>query len=181
MDTDSTEHVLAGPESELLFSDAMAAIKANRMDDAKDMLLRVVQMNPQHEQAWFWLAGVVTEVSQTIVCIQHVLALNPENSVAKEWLAVSVQAENEARATATESQVAELDRPVPPVGYYLRSHGFVSEEQLNSALMAQAEERRSGRARRIGELLVERGAISTTQLDMALHDQEQDFFSLFWD
>jgi hypothetical protein len=67
------------------------------------------------------------------------------------------------------------------VGAYLRTRGFVTEQQINAALMAQDAEVRAGRARRIGELLIAQGSITRQQLEIALHDQEQDFFSLFSD
>ena len=163
----------------VLFNQAMAAIGVNQMDEAKDLLLQVVHLNPEHEQAWFWLAGAVTEVSQTIECIRRVLALNPDNTVAREWLAVALQSSGDAEEAT--NQTRETERPVQRLGRYLLEHGFVTAEQIDAALIAQAEETQAGRRSRIGELLIQQGAISEEQLKIALRDQEQDFFSLFMD
>jgi hypothetical protein len=179
MPTQSTAAHAADMDVTTLFDEAMAAIKGNRMDEAKDLLLRLVRVNPEHEQGWFWLASVVTEVPQTIECIRRVLALNPDNSVARDWLAVSLQADADGGAAAKDAK--EADRPVQKIGAYLVSHGFVTSKRIDEALRAQAEAERVGQRKRIGELLIQQGAINANQLRIALAEQEQDFFSLFWD
>jgi hypothetical protein len=56
-----------------------------------------------------------------------------------------------------------------PVGQVLVRHGYVSDEDINRALAAQAK---SGKL--IGEILVEHGAVSRPVLSRALEEQAED-------
>jgi len=165
-----------------LYDQAMVAIKANRLDEAKELLSQVVSANPQNEQAWFWLADVHTDLKQTVYCLQRVVSLNPDNARAKEALAFAGGALQEADKPATTPQKpAETERPVPRLGRYLLDRRFISNVQLEAALRAQDAAARAGKPRKMGDILVEQGAITRERLDAAVRDQRQDFFDLFQD
>jgi len=164
-----------------LFDQAMAAAKANRHDEAKDLLIQVLRANPQHEQAWFGLAGVLPDLDQTISCLQRVLELNPNNAQAKEWLSFSLDAlgETGARSNMTGRAAKEdAERPVPRLGKYLLDHKLVTEAKLEAALLAQS---RGAQAGLLGEILVKRGDITREELNMCVREQQLDFFARFWD
>jgi len=167
-----------------LFDQAMAAAKANRHDEAKDLLLQVLRANPQHEQAWLVLAGVLPDLDQTIACLQQVLELNPDNGQAKEWLSFCLDALGETAADAKSAKKArddDAERPVPRLGKYLLDHEFVTETQLETALQAQTGAAQAGQAKLVGEILVEQGTITRECLSVAVREQQLDFFALFWD
>ena len=164
-----------------LFDQAMVAAKANRHDEARDLLIQVLRANPQHEQAWFGLAGVLPDLDQTISCLQRVLELNPDNTQAKEWLAFCLDALGETVADAKRAKKARNDdaeRPVPRLGKYLLDHKLVTEAQLEAALLAQS---RGAQAGLLGEILVKHGDITREELNMCVREQQLDFFALFWD
>ena len=54
-------------DANALFDQAMAAIKANQADEAQRLLIQVVRAQPDHEQAWLFLADIVTDIGADIV------------------------------------------------------------------------------------------------------------------
>jgi tetratricopeptide (TPR) repeat protein len=175
-------------DTDALFEQAMAAIKADRHELARQLLMQVVRANPRHEQAWLWLAGVVEELDQAIDCLHNVLVLNPNNTQAKEWLDFALkEKEREKQADRTSDaeihimEPGDLERVVPRLGTYLLNHGLVTPEQLKRALLAQREAAKRGKTKRLGEILVEQKAITPERLDQVLREQNKDFFSRFRD
>lgn len=68
--------------------DGIAAAKAGRRDAARDLLMRVLEVNERSEQAWLWLSGVVDTDEDRLICLENVLALNPDNVQARAGLRV---------------------------------------------------------------------------------------------
>jgi len=69
--------------------DGVAAAKAGRRDEARELLMRVVEVHESSEQAWLWLSGVVDADEDRLVCLENVLTLNPDNARARagiKWL-----------------------------------------------------------------------------------------------
>jgi hypothetical protein len=46
-----------------------------------------VEVEPENERAWLWLSGVVESPEERRLCLENVLALNPDNSLAHKGLA----------------------------------------------------------------------------------------------
>ncbi|HTP08075.1 MAG TPA: tetratricopeptide repeat protein [Anaerolineae bacterium] len=82
-------------EINLWLTDGIAAAKAGKRAEARDLLLRVVNADENNVRAWLWLSGVVTTLEDREVCLQNVLALDPVNEAAQRGLA-KVRAEIEA-------------------------------------------------------------------------------------
>jgi tetratricopeptide (TPR) repeat protein len=82
-------------EINLWLTDGIAAAKAGKRAEARELLLRVVDADENNIQAWLWLSGVVTTLEDREVCLQNVLALDPVNEAAQRGLA-KVRAEIEA-------------------------------------------------------------------------------------
>jgi tetratricopeptide (TPR) repeat protein len=69
--------------------DGIAATKAGRRDEARELLMRVIEVHERSEQAWLWLSGVVEADEERLICLENVLTLNPDNVQAKaglKWL-----------------------------------------------------------------------------------------------
>ncbi len=60
------------------------------------------------------------------------------------------------------------------IGGYLYEAGWITREQLDAALDRQLELSVQGKLLRLGEVLVEMGAISRSQLEQALVQQTAD-------
>jgi hypothetical protein len=151
----------------------------------------LVRANGRHEQGWLRLATVVDDRRQIADCLQRVLILNPSNVTAREWLDQvrrPLNQTSELRLAIANSffgdgvQLAEPgdeERPVPRLGQYLLDYQFVNAEQLKSALLAQRASISAGQPRRLGDILLEQGALSPDRLDFAVREQHRSFYSLF--
>jgi hypothetical protein len=62
------------------------AVKGKRLEEARDLLYQVIDLDEHNEKAWLWLSGVVEGIDGRIVCLENVLAINPQNGLAIEGL-----------------------------------------------------------------------------------------------
>ena len=184
-------------DSNTLYHQAVAAIKANQNEQARILLVEVVRANPRHEQAWLALASVLTDMDQAIDCLKRVLAMNPNNATAKEWMVFAEQekarqeavAEMEAEAQALPAATPDIpldepgdeERPVPRLGKYLLDYKFITPEQLKAALLIQRKAQEAGQSKRLGDILLEQNALSEERLSFAIREQHRGFYSLFND
>lgn len=174
-----------------LFTQALIAIEAGDRALARRLLANLVRGNPRHELAWLRLASVVDDRHQVADCLQRVLAINPNNVTAREWLDQVnrvVTQPFEARAilasTILDDEIllaepGDEERPVPRLGQYLLDYQFITGEQLKHALLVQRSSIGHGQPRRIGDILLSTGAITAERLDFAVREQHRSFYSLF--
>ena len=95
-------------EINLWLTDGIAAARAGKRAEARELLLRVVNADENNVRAWLWLSGVVTTLEDREVCLENVLALDPVNEAARRGLA-RVRAEIEA------TPEIEPESPLPHV------------------------------------------------------------------
>jgi len=65
----------------------IAAAQDGKRAEARELLLRVVQIDENNGEAWLWLSRVVTTLEDREVCFENVLTLDPENEAAQRGLA----------------------------------------------------------------------------------------------
>jgi len=173
-----------------LYNQALVAIEAGDRDAARRLLAELVRRNSRHEQGWLRLASIVDDHSQIADCLQRVLALNPHNVTAREWLDQlqrpgqttelrAVMAGNLYDDDVPLAEPGDEERPVPRLGQYLLDYQFISADQLKRALLAQRASISAGQPRRLGDILLEQGALSSDRLDFAVREQHRSFYSLF--
>ncbi len=182
-------------DANALFAQATIALKAKRNDEARRLLAEVLRLNPRHEEAWLALASSLTDMRQAVECLNRVLAINPNNATAKEWL-VFAQQEIDRQAVIKEmtaepfvpvvqpestEPASEEPRAVPRLGEYLLDYSFISRTQLDAALAAQSAAARAGLPKRLGDILLEQGTLTEERLNFALREQHRSFYSLFDD
>jgi len=51
---------------------------------AKNLLDELIFNEPDNEQAWLLLSGVVEDLNEVCDCLQHALAINPQDQVAQQ-------------------------------------------------------------------------------------------------
>lgn len=83
----------------------IAAAKAGDRATARALLEGVLAQDERNELAWIWMASVVNTVAERRVCLERVLAINPNNEVARRALR---QLGSAATSTSTTA------RPAPP-------------------------------------------------------------------
>ena len=174
-----------------IYNQAIAAIEAGDRALARRLLAELVRANGRHEQGWLRLATVVDDRRQIADCLRRVLVLNSQNVTAREWLEQVERPLNqtsELRAGMAGilfdddvklAEPGDEDRPVPRLGQYLLDYQFISAEQLKAALVAQRASISGGRSRRLGDILLDQGALSSDRLNFAVREQHRSFYSLF--
>lgn len=75
------------PTVEELVAQAKLAYRSGRTGEARDLLRSAIQRDPQHEDAWLWLSGMVETLEEQRYCLRKVLALNPAHGRARQGLA----------------------------------------------------------------------------------------------
>src|SRR5512138_572581 len=66
---------------------AIQAARAGRRIEARDLLIELVEQEPQNEMAWMWLSGLVDSLEDRIVACENVLTINPANEKVRTYLA----------------------------------------------------------------------------------------------
>ena len=65
---------------------AITAIRAGDKQTGEGLLAQIIKANPRNELAWMWLGEAVDEVDRKLRCYHRVLAINPHNSQAQQWI-----------------------------------------------------------------------------------------------
>ncbi|HBI42967.1 MAG TPA: hypothetical protein DDY78_08930 [Planctomycetales bacterium] len=61
----------------------VAAARAHQNTPARELLHAVVAAEPENELAWMWLANVAESPTEAATCLEKVLAINPDNDLAR--------------------------------------------------------------------------------------------------
>jgi hypothetical protein len=72
---------------EVALEDAITLARAGEKAEASFLLEQVVELVPENELAWRWLAWCATSKEERIHALQQVLAINPSNKKARRLLA----------------------------------------------------------------------------------------------
>ena len=128
--------------SDELVNQGIKAYKAGEKKDARDLFLQAIKLNDRNEKAWLWLSGVIGSVEKRRVCLENVLAIDPENKAAQKGLAQLDARENQpapevkqpSTAESSVSQAAE-SAPAPPRP---KTKTTVSKKEKNNTNMILA-------------------------------------------
>lgn len=66
--------------------EGIEAAKSGNKIQARELFLAVVAADQRNELAWLWLSSVVETIPDKQVCLENVLAINPDNEAAKRGL-----------------------------------------------------------------------------------------------
>lgn len=78
-------------QADQLYTRGVAAARGGQKAVAAGLLQQAVKLNPQHEQAWLWLSGVLDKPADVAFCLRAVLGINPGNERAQRGLALLEQ------------------------------------------------------------------------------------------
>jgi len=73
--------------------DAIDLIKADRREEALPILRGLIQQHKDFEDAWLWMSVAVDSIDQSVLCLDNVLRINPNNAYAAAALYRLRQAE----------------------------------------------------------------------------------------
>ena len=71
-----------------LLKQGIAALKDGRKAQARSLLTQVVEQDERNEMAWLWLSGAVDTDEDRRICLENVLAINPDNQAAQRGLKI---------------------------------------------------------------------------------------------
>jgi len=71
---------------ESLLTAGIAAVNEQRLEEARELLCQVIDLDERNEMAWLWLSGVVDSLDDREVCLENVLSLEPDNAMAHKGL-----------------------------------------------------------------------------------------------
>ncbi len=69
-----------------LLERGIAAARAERKEEAEELLRQALALNPDSERAWLWLSAVVEGIEAQRECLQNVIRINPSNPFARSGL-----------------------------------------------------------------------------------------------
>ncbi len=96
--------------------------KAGQRESARELLLRVVERDEHNARAWLWLSGVVDSVQDRRVALQNVLAIEPDNALARaglDWLERQAKAQPSATREQETATVRDASVSEPPASSLL--------------------------------------------------------------
>ncbi|MGZ9234632.1 MAG: tetratricopeptide repeat protein [Anaerolineales bacterium] len=85
---------------------AIQAARAGRNDEARDLLIDLVEAEPRNEMAWMWLSGLVDSLEDKIIACENVLTINPANEKVQLYL-TELQKRHEAPLARKKIEEAE--------------------------------------------------------------------------
>lgn len=69
--------------------DGAVAVQNGNMEQAQELLMKVVEADETNEEAWLWLSGAVEDLEDKETALMNVLDINPNNPHAQkglEWI-----------------------------------------------------------------------------------------------
>ncbi len=70
-----------------LFQKGIAAYKAGRRDEARNIFLALVKQTPDSEYAWKWMYHVCNTDKERVHCLKQIIRINPKDEKANQLLA----------------------------------------------------------------------------------------------
>lgn len=71
---------------ESLLTAGIAAVNEQRLEEARELLYQVIDLDERNEMAWLWLSEAAEGIDERIRCLETVLAINPQHEVAQQGL-----------------------------------------------------------------------------------------------
>ena len=69
-----------------LLQKGIEAARADDLERAREYFIRVIELDQYNEKAWLWLSSVAEREVDKLVCLENVLAINPDNTYASAQL-----------------------------------------------------------------------------------------------
>lgn len=104
-------------QAEQLYQRGVAAARGGQKAVAERLLRQAVRLNPQHEQAWLWLSGVLDKPEDIAFCLQAVIGINPANERAQRGLTL-LQQRLQQPLVVTPTSLTSLPQAVTADGWW---------------------------------------------------------------
>src|SRR5947209_6722264 len=71
-----------------MYTEAVQALKDGQRMRAKDLLARLIKVDPAKPDYWLWMSAAVDTEKEQVFCLQNVLKLDPNSIAARRGLVV---------------------------------------------------------------------------------------------
>jgi len=88
----------------------ITAVKKGDREQGREFLEKVLAVDERSEQAWLWLSGAVDSTEERQICLENVLAINPNNALAQKGLAKLSQAKS-PKPSSGKTQIVRREYP----------------------------------------------------------------------
>lgn len=100
--------------TDALLNQGIAALKAGKKAEARRLLTQAVNQDTHNEIAWLWLSGAVETDEDRRVCLENVLAINPNNDLARRGLESVIAKQGVRPLGALSSPTTEAELRIEP-------------------------------------------------------------------
>jgi len=73
---------------ENIYNEALAAIQADDLARARDLLTRLIKRNPRNADYWLWMSSVVDSLRERKYCLRQAYKINPKHEEVKKGLII---------------------------------------------------------------------------------------------
>jgi tetratricopeptide (TPR) repeat protein len=175
--------------------------KQGNRDIARRSFRLLLKIDPGNEQALLSLCKLTEDLNEQEQLLELLLQFHPENEVALTLLQEMEALRNRSNKAEVEEMIQSsaylklwderikrhedrlrynIDRrtaPISKIGELLLKAGYITQEQLTTALSIQAMLERLNQGQKLGQILLSFGYITSQQLEEVLQIQELEFRS----
>ncbi len=91
-----------------LLKAGIAAAKAKQKEQARELLMQVLDVDEENAIAWLWLSSVMGTLEEQEICLENVLAIDPNHKAAQQGLAIL------RKKISGGQQISNKTEPSPP-------------------------------------------------------------------
>ena len=91
------------------------AARAGRKAEARELLVQVVEVDPQSEIAWIWLSGLMDDLEDRIIACENALTINPANMKVRTYLERLLREKNDALKMKRQNAGVEAESISAPI------------------------------------------------------------------
>lgn len=107
----STQTSISAPSAASYVQQGIKALQLGDAASARQLLKQALKLDPHNQEAWLWLSGAVSKPDEQRYCLEAVLKLNPQHSVAQRGLAKLNSLATEAMSVSRPEPVFAEPRP----------------------------------------------------------------------
>ena len=83
----STQTLISTPSAASYVQQGIKALQSGDTVSARQLLKQALNLDPHNQEAWLWLSGAVSKPDERRYCLEAILKLNPQHSMAQRGLA----------------------------------------------------------------------------------------------
>ncbi len=175
----------------LLLNQGVQAAYSDNKPQARALFQQALELDKTNETALMWLAYLSSDAYEAVKMLETVVNRNPRNELAQAYLQQARARCNELEQLVSSSHTLStwtrmnsgpaVPSSVPRLGEYLLKQGLITEQQLEMALRRHQDLNARGHRKMVGQVMIELGYITQSQLERWLQLQSGEYSNRFRD